>query len=245
MNNKIKVVIIDDDSVFTLLLRTLLSDIPEIGEVYVFNDSVTGLEKLKQLIPDILFLDITMPKLSGLDILSFIQSYKLHIHIIIITGYDEKILDASKYNIISYIIKPINKPELLKVIKTYNEHKEIHTHKFKDSNNHISFKIHISSSFEDLFFSPGEIIYFEADGAYTKIYLETNKTLTSSYHLKKIQEHLPSDVFYRISRKHIINFSYLSKIDKKNKKCVLKHQEEFKTLPYSKDEIFKSGLLQQ
>lgn len=238
MNDKISVIIIDDEIESIHLLSSLLSEIPEIGEVHWYSDSVSGFEKLNQIKPELVFLDLSMPNLSGIEILRLIRSLNLHVHIIVITSYKNKLLEAYKFDIVSYLLKPFDKIDVENAVKNYFDHKLIHGENstLHGEVNSVN-KIRISVGFETLFFAPEEIIYLEADGAYTQIYLLNDKKLTASYHLKKILDQIPQDKFIRISRKHVINLNYLSKIDKKAKKCMLNHQVKLTLLPYSRTEI--------
>jgi len=188
-----------------------------------------------------------MSGLSGIEILELIEKDKIHIHIIIITAYEELVLQAARFGFIDYIRKPFDIDQLRESIEKY----KIHWQQHKTANsidkflNHFSKKIRIPISFEDIFFDPEEIIFLEAAGAYTNIYLLNNKKIISSFHLKRIYELLPVDTFIRISRKHIINYKYLFKIDKKSRCCILNHQINLTELPYSKGIIRQSGLLQE
>ena len=240
-----KAIIIDDESASTQLLKSLLIEYTEIRNIHTFNDSAKGFEALKTEKPDILFLDLDMPRLSGLEIMRLINTFSIHVHVIIITAHEKLILQAAHYSMIDFLLKPFSPDELINSLNKYILHKKQHgkLQKIDTFLNHLSQKIRIPTSFEELFFAPGEISYLEADGAYTQIYLANDKKITSSFHLGRIQKLLPKNLFIRISRKHIINFSYLFKIDKKSKKCLLNHQVKFTELPFSKSIICKSGLL--
>ena len=240
---KTKALIIDDERDSTLLLKKLLQNYPEIDEVNSFNDSEKGYEALKKTEPDILFLDLQMSGLSGIDILGLIQTNNIHVHVIIITAHERLIIQAARYSLIDYLLKPFSPEELKDSLYKYFQHKEHHTinqkiEKFLGFQNR---KIRIPTSFEELFFAPEEIYYLEADGNYTNIYTPDGNKITSSFHLGKIQQILPGDIFYRISRKVIINYNYLKKIDKRRKVVYLNHLG--KEIPYSKRVIVLSGLL--
>lgn len=244
MNNENRIMIIDDEPESTRSLEMLIRELYPDCVVFTYNDSELGFQELEIKKPDLLFLDLQMPCLSGIEILKLIEKQKIHVHIIIITAFEKLILKAAHFSMIDYILKPVSKDELRKSLTKfknhYNQHKEQDLSQFL---NYLNQKIRIPTSSEILFFFPEEIIYLEADGAYTQIYLTNDKKITSSFHLKKIQEQLPKGKFYRISRKHIINYSYLFKIDKKTKECLLNHQVKITNLPYSKSILTKSGLI--
>lgn len=235
-------IIIDDEVDSTQFLESLLKDCSEIKKVSSFNNPVDGLEAIQKQKPELLFLDLNMPQLSGLEILRLLNSFGIHIHVVVITAYTNMILKAAHCSVIDYLHKPFALEDLKESLNKYKQHKNHHKEE-SNSSIFLTQKIRIPTSFEELFFSPEEISYLEADGAYTQIYLANDTRITSSYHLGRIQDLLPSNIFYRISRKHIINYSYLFKIDKKSKKCMLNHQVKYTSLPFTKSVLNNSGLL--
>ncbi|MBK6283698.1 MAG: response regulator transcription factor [Draconibacterium sp.] len=186
----IKAFIIDNEPESIFLLKILLTQIPEISEICTFNDSVNGFESLKSEKPDILFLDLQMPGLSGMEILRLIDTFNLHVHVVIITGHEKLILDAAHFSMIDYLLKPIDKEDLIRSLEKFNLHKEQHqpTQNVEQFSNHQTRKIRIPTSFEELFFATEDIYYLEADGNYTNIYTRDGNKITSSFHLGKIQQ---------------------------------------------------------
>ena len=243
MSNNSLAIIIDDEPASTEVLKILLNELGEISNILSFNDPFKGLEAIKNRKPDILFLDLEMPKLSGIDILKLIQIFKIHVHVIIITAHEQRIINAAHYGMIDYLLKPFCITELKSSIDKFKLHQD-HNFKKQDIDKYLesyTHRIRIPTSFEEFYFSPKDIYYLEADGNYTVIYTTDGTTITSSYNLGKIQKLLPVKLFVRISRKVIINFSYLKKIDKRKKVCILNDINI--EIPYSKNIITKSGFL--
>ena len=237
-----KVLIIDDEPDSVSILKILLKQFPGIDKIYSHTNSVMGFEALKTKKPDILFLDLQMPGLTGMEILGLIQTFHIHVHVIIITGYEEMVLQAAHFGMIDYLLKPIDINELKKSLEKFLLHKELHIQEqnFEKFLNYQNRKIRIPTSFEELFFAPDEIYYLEADGNYTQIYMVDGNKVTSSFHLGKIQNLLPADIFYRISRKVIINYQYLKKIDKRKKIIYLNHFG--KEFPYFETRVAPFGI---
>jgi two-component system, LytTR family, response regulator len=243
--HSVSAIIIDDEPPAQNILKSLLCEFPEIREINCYTDPVAGFEALQNKKPDILFLDMQMPGISGLEIMKMIETFDLHVHVIIVTGYEQMVLKAAHYGMIDYLLKPVCKDDLSKSLNRYFRHAENH-HNEKGIikfNRFLEKKIRIPTSFEEIFFAPEEIIYIEADGNYTNIYLSDEQKVISSYHLGKIQELLPAGQFIRISRKHIINFNYLHKVDRKTKKCHLKNNGKLAELPFSKSLLRQSRLI--
>lgn len=241
--HSLSAMIIDDEKHSCVLLVDLLKEFSEIETVSYFTDPFEGLTCLRKGIPDMLFLDMNMPGLNGTEMLHLIEKEKIHVHVIIITAYEKMIVKAAHFSMIDYILKPISKDALNNSIEKYCLHKNQHPDLSNVSvfNNTISNKIRIPNSFEEMFFFPEEIYYLEADGNYTNIVTD-NKIITSSFHLGRIQKSLPSNIFLRISRKVIVNYRYLNKIDKKRRICVLNISDKEIKIPYSKLYIIKHRL---
>jgi len=242
-NHSLSALIIDDEKDSCILLVDLLKQFPEIETTSYFTDPHEGMAYLKKDIPDVLFLDMNMPGLNGSEMLQLIEKENIHVHVIIITAFEKTIVKAARYSMIDYILKPISIDDLEQSLKKFWLHKKQHStlNPISEFNKTMCNKIRIPNSFEELFFLPEEIYYLEADGNYTNI-ITDNKTITSSFHLGRIQKLLPPNIFFRISRKVIINYSYLNKIDKKRKICVLNISDKEIQIPYSKLSIMKYRL---
>jgi two-component system LytT family response regulator len=240
----LSVKIIDDEKNSCELLTELLKEIPEIETILHYTDPFEGIFYLKKDVPDMLFLDMNMPGVDGTEILQIIENENIHVHVIIITAYEETIVKAAHFSTIDYLLKPFSFDALKYSIEKYwlHEGQHIVLKNIRDFNNKIQSKIQIPNSFEELFFFPEEIVYLEADGNYTNI-ITQDRIITSSFHLGRIQKSLPSNHFLRVSRKIIINYMYLCKIDKKNKICVLNISQKKIYLPYSKLFITKHKFL--
>lgn len=238
-------IIINDINNSAKALGLLLSKLPEINNVESYNDPIAGLDELKNGNYDLLFLDLDMPKMKGVEFLRLLYSSKIHIHIIIVTSSEKMIVEASRYPTLGFLLNPFTIEDVYEILKKYHLHVELHLNNESRSvfTNFRKQKIKIPTSFEELFFFPDEISYLEADGNYTNIATKSGEIIISSFNLGRIQELLPRDLFFRISRKVIINFTYLQKIDKRKKVCVLNHEVKKAELSYSKPIIARSGLL--
>lgn len=238
-------ILIDTDSSSNGILKSHLSGYPEFNKVKSYEDPHFAIKKLKDEPWDLMFLALDMPNFNGLEILQIIEELKIHVHVILTTSQEKLILDAAHYGMIDFLFKPIA-PECFCIsLKKYKLHKEQHS---SPQNGNTFFyrrnnRIRIPTSFEELFFSPDDIRFLEADGNYTEIHTLDGSIVTSSFNLGRIQQSLPQEHFIRISRKVIVNFKYLSKIDKRRKVCILNggvNQSEF---AYSRSTMCNSGIL--
>jgi two-component system, LytTR family, response regulator len=232
--NQIRILIIDDEIASISLLKRLLEEMPINKTIASFSNSGEGYNYLIENKPDLLYLDLQMPGLDGIEILKRINAQELHTHVIIVTAYEKLVLKAAHWGLIDYLLKPIDREELKKSFNKFLLHD--HHHRANDITNFFDYlnnKILIPSSFENYFFHPNEIFYLEADSNYTFIYTANGDKYNSSFHLGKIQNFLPPKLFLRISRSSIINYSHLKRIDKRRKKCAISINSYEKEIPYS------------
>lgn len=217
------VVIVDDEqeaiNALTLLLK---SEAPDLRIVDTASDSKEGILKIYKYHPDLLFLDIHIDEKNGFDIIKEIGKNDHSPYVIFVTAFDEFALDAFKVNALDYILKPVTKEELTRVLDKFRE--QIITdasNEYSRQINIFSKKIRFSTQTGYFFLDPSEIIYCESDGNYTQIYTKDNQKRTVSKNLGYVQERILDNHFLRISRFHIINPDYLIEINRKQKKCII------------------------
>ena len=174
-----KVLIIDDENKARRLLeQLLLEQCPEIETILQAVDLESGIEIIKSDKPVIVYLDIEMPKYSGLQILELLEGQVIDFQIIFTTDYNQYAVDAFKLSAIDYLLKPIDREELKKAtnkaINALNE-QNINTQlqDLKNAFNQLALnKIALEIPKGIIFISHDDIVLFEADGMYTKTYLE-------------------------------------------------------------------------
>jgi len=226
----INAVIIEDEPLLGKNMAMMIREYcPDVKVVALLNSGKMALDILPVLQYDLIFSDI---QLGDMDAFSLFEKLgNIDQHIIFITAHDEFALNAFKLDAIDYLLKPILPEDLIRAINRAIERIES-----KDQSNPLygaftaqkSGKILIKSNDEIHFLSPDKIIYCEADGAYTKVYLDDNdadyKLVTT--HLKKIEEALPQNIFYRIHDANIVNCNFIDHIKYQKRICVLNHITE-------------------
>jgi len=207
-----RTIIIDDEIKASKMLEIELKKLfPHIEIIGVFQNPENGIEAINQQYPDLVFLDIEMPKKSGFDVLKGCSYRKMQV--IFVTAYSEYALEAIKANALDYILKPIDNDELREAVK--KAEKKIEENKF----NQFQFLLEkleegekefvkIPSGDQILFFKPEEIIYCKAESNYTSI-ISTKQKLLVSKTLKYMEELLPRDSFIRIHQSFIINKNHI------------------------------------
>ena len=213
----ITAIIIDDEAKGRLALREKLSAYcPQVKLVAEADNGEDALELIEQHKPQLIFLDIEMPRMNGFELLNRLHDKK--IHIIFTTAYDQYAIKAIKYAAFDYLLKPVDIEELKTTIGKLDESRDDQTKKqiellhqnmlFPKKHLH---KLAIPSLDGLLFYDIAEIIYLEANSNYTNIYLSNKTKVTASRTLKEFEELLPEDTFFRTHHSYIINLNFIKR----------------------------------
>ncbi len=199
----IKCLIIDDEPLSRNVLKTFTSDHPDLALVGECKDAFEAMEVLSKESVDLLFLDINMPKLSGV---SFYKSLDQKPQVIFTTAYPEFAVEGFELNAVDYLMKPIAFERFVQAIQKVKE-KLGQAPKEEVVQDFILLKAD-----KKIYRTPfNDILYCEALGDYVKVHL-TSKTLIITTTLKGILADLPADQFMRTHKSYIINktkFEYI------------------------------------
>ena len=212
----IKYVLVDDEpKALKNLEKRLAKYHPEMEKIGAFTNPVKALEFIKKNKPDLVFLDIEMPNLSGFDLLSAVPEPDFEI--IFVTAYDQYAIDAFKHAAIGYIVKPIDPDELEQAIQKAKKNIELKVAKknnkvlldlLTQKNNTVS----IPTSEGYIFVKVDKIIRLEGMEGYTKIICCGGQEHISSYNLGRFKEIINDNpLFFQTHRSHIINLEYIEK----------------------------------
>lgn len=209
-------IIIDDEMKGRVALRQKLQDYcPEVNLAGEAADGIEGLKLIEKLQPQIVFLDIEMPRMNGFEMLHQVRNNNFHL--IFTTAYDQYAIKAFKYAAFDYLLKPVDIEELRGAIQRAQGDKKEHTdQKLEILEQHISVrtplnKIAIPTLEGLLFFDVGDIIHLEAQSNYTAIYFNQHPRLIASKTLKEFEEILPDSMFFRPHHSHLINLNYIKR----------------------------------
>src|SRR3954471_9980600 len=210
----IKAIIIDDERLARSELRKLLMDFPEIEVVAEASNAGEGVEKIENINPDLIFLDIQMPGKTGFDMLSELDKAPL---VIFTTAYDEYALKAFEVNALDYLLKPVEPKRLADaVMKLHHVESNGGNHSFSpDANRSLlteADQVFVKDGERCWFVKLSEIRLFESVGNYAKVFFGPNKPLILKS-LNSLEERLDDKVFFRANRKHIINMRWIEKIE--------------------------------
>ena len=214
----IRTIIIDDEpsavSVLTTLLQKHCKD--DIELLATANDPEDGKQLIEQLHPDLVFMDVEMPGMTGVDLVKSFKSPTFRV--VFVTAYDAYALEAFRVSAVDYLLKPIGSEDVIKVVqKIKNDvRNELGKLSFqlqqldKLLNNHSDSsdqKIGIAMSDKIVFVNFGNIIYCEASGPYTHVFLIDGQKLVSSKALGEFESQLSANKFFRIHHHYLINLN--------------------------------------
>ncbi len=236
-NDDIQVLLVDDEEDSLSLLESLLKKIGGIQVVGTAQDVDRAFTLVKKFKPDLLFLDIEMPRQDGFELLRMLSNEGLFCDVIFVTAHDEYAIKAIKHAAFDYLLKPIDVEELVQAVRRYKSKSKEHLLSDKidllikslSPDNQI--KINTRSGFLLILFQ--DILFLEADGNYTNIHLTDGNTEVSSRNLGNLEGHLPEDIFKRLGRSVIINISHLYKVDRRKRTCTLQFSKESREIKLS------------
>jgi len=213
----ITAIIIDDEAKGRLALRQKLQSY--CPEVKILEEAVDGMEAIPLIEkhqPQLIFLDIEMPRMNGFEMLNAIN--KKDFHIIFTTAYDQYAIKAIKYAAFDYLLKPVDIEELKNCIAKINTTKndqtknqiELLQQNIRNPKRQLN-KLAIPTLEGLLFFDINDIIHLEANSNYTIIHLSNKTKITASKTLKEFEELLPENIFFRTHHSYLINLNYIKK----------------------------------
>lgn len=219
-------IIIDDEPDAGQLLGNLLKEFSSFTVTEIFSDARKGLDAaiLKQ--PPVIFVDIEMPEISGIEFLKQINKLSPYTKVVFVTAYEQYAMEAIHHDAFDFLCKPVSKSDLkrvvYKIIAALNQG-PIQT-SGTDLTNHPRLLL---KTMEGHHYIPIEqILFLEADGNYTCLQLADNRRLISSINMGKIHEQLPKEDFIRISRKRVINKKHLSFMNFCKNYCIITHKDQ-------------------
>ena len=205
----IRCLIIDDEPLAQRILERYAKEVPSLEVVEKCSSALDAIEILKEQKIDLVFLDINMPKLTGLE---FLRSLKRPPLVIITTAYAEFAIQGFELDVVDYLMKPFGMERFLKAIQKVHEILKPREHPRPEKTHGESREdqyIFVKSSKKTYRISLDDILYIEALGDYVKIYTTTRMII--SYHsMKNLETLLSPKQFPRIHKSFIVS---LSKID--------------------------------
>ena len=201
-----KCLVIDDEAKALDILKDYIQKVPFLELASAYRDSLKALNYLQNHPVDLIFLDVNMPDLSGIQFLNALTIQPL---IIFSTAYSEYAVESYHYNAVDYLLKPI---EFERFLKAAN--KALEQFQLKKMNNEEDQDYILIKSGTDLYrLDVNEILYIEGAGNYVT-FITKNDEIMSLLNMKDVLRMLPVNQFYRIHKSFIVNFRHVALIEK-------------------------------
>jgi two-component system LytT family response regulator len=233
----IKTIIVEDEKLARDLIKDYLQNHEDFEIVGEYEDGFSGLKAINEMKPDLIFLDIQMPKLTGFEMLEVLEH---HPAIIFTTAYDQYALKAFEHNTLDYLLKPYSKDRFDEAIEKARERVQSgdtqSINRLVEHREQLEDEIHrvVVKSRSKIHVIPvDEIIYLEAQDDYVMIYTLQSKHLKQKT-MKFFEAHLPVEDFVRIHRSYIVKLSEISQMQLYEKESYIVILKNGVKLPVSK-----------
>ena len=202
----IKALIVDDEPLAQNVIKKFAKDIPNLEIIGTCRNAMEAGSQLKETNAELMFLDVNMPKLSGLDFLKNLTNPPL---VILTTAYSDYAMEGYELNILDYLKKPFSFERFFKAFQKAEEQISLRRAQKTESESGYIF---IKANKKAVRVNFKQIIYIEGLGDYIKIHL-TDNHLVTNLSMKKIEELLPEEDFFRIHKSSIIRLDQIKSIE--------------------------------
>jgi two-component system LytT family response regulator len=238
-NNKnetwsVSCIIVDDEAGAADSLESLLAKNSRVNVLAKINDPRQAVLAILQMKPDLVWLDIQMPGMSGFDVLKAINHAEDKPFVIFVTAFDRFAIQAIKLSAFDYLLKPIDEVELTMAMERFltAQNLKVHANNYETLIEQVTKKkIRFNTTGGFILINQEEIVYIQADWNYSEIHMSKEKYEVVTMNLGAIEDILPKGSFARINRSVIVNLAYLEKVQRGKRLCVLKKDDiayEFK-----------------
>lgn len=206
-----RALIVDDERLARKELMKLLEDHPMIEVIGEAMNADEAIPMINDLNPDLLFLDIQMPGKTGFQLLEELDSVPL---VVFTTAYDEFALKAFEVNALDYLLKPIHPERLSETVSKLSEKERAKIVAIQGPEKKLGLndQVFVKDGDRCWFVSLSNVRLFESDGNYIKVYFDNNRPMIHKS-LNALDEKLDERAFFRASRKHIVNLSWVEGIE--------------------------------
>ncbi len=221
-------IIVDDEPLAVRLLESYVNKTPSLKLMGSYTDSVEAINALKEQQPDLLFLDIQMPDLNGMELASMVPA---HTRVIFTTAFKEYAFESYEVNALDFLLKPIRYSKFMVAVEKAQqwfgrgeEGSQIGTDSQSgtDSQNHAtqnsvaptSLFLRVDGELRQV--AIDDILYVSGMKDYVVFYLEGNRKMVTHLTMKAVEDMLPTNAFLRVHRSYIVALRKIRSIDRNN-----------------------------
>lgn len=212
-----KIIIVDDEQAGIKLIKQYLTDYAELIIIAEANNGVDAVKEINKFKPDLVFLDIQMPGLTGFEVLTHLEEIP---QIIFSTAYDEYALKAFEVHAVDYLLKPYTKERFGKAVERIKDNQTENLQPLAESlmmgQTTYPERILVNHNKKLITISTEHIIWIEAYGDYSKLHTK-DKTYISNFGISVLEDKLNPKNFIRVHRSSIINLRQVKEVDRYGK----------------------------
>ena len=209
---KIRCIVVDDEPLAVEMIAAFIRKTPSLELAGTFTDPVVALSRIGEMNPDLVFLDIQMPDLNGLELSRLLPQ---DTRVIFTTAFRQYAFESYEVEALDYLLKPIRYNKFLEAVGKAERWMEIRQATIKTENKGISRKsafIKTDGEYRNIDFD--QILYVEGMKDYVLIHLESEtEPIVTHMTMKAIEDKLPSDMFMRVHRSYITALDKITAID--------------------------------
>jgi two-component system LytT family response regulator len=242
LKTMIKTIIVEDEKLARDLIKDYLQNHEDFELIGEYEDGFSGLKAINEMKPDLIFLDIQMPKLTGFEMIEVLEH---HPAIIFTTAYDQFALKAFEHNALDYLLKPYSKDRFDEAIgkarervQSGDEDSIARLVEHRDEQEDEIHRVVVKSRSRINVIPVDDIIYLEAQDDYVMIYTLQSKHLKQKT-MKFFEAHLPVEDFVRIHRSYIVKLSEIAQMQLYEKESYIVILKNGVKLPVSKSGLPK------
>ena len=202
-----KALIVDDERLARAKLRSMLADFSNVEIVGEADSAAAAIEGIEETKPEVIFLDIQMPRMSGFELLEKIE---IDAKIIFVTAYDEYAIRAFEINALDYLLKPVDAARLAQAINRLEQPATITEKKLEYDD-----FIFVNSARKSKFIKVGAIKCIRAADVYSEILTDEGEKFLLLKSLNEWENRLPAKNFLRIHRSTIVNLGFIAQVEKR------------------------------
>ncbi|MDF2159060.1 LytTR family transcriptional regulator DNA-binding domain-containing protein [Algoriphagus sp. CAU 1675] len=229
----IKTLIIDDEPLAAGIVQEFLAGYPQFQLLEVCYDGFQGLKAIQKHEPDLIFLDVQMPKITGFEMLELLDEPPA---VVFTTAFDEYALKAFDANAIDYLLKPFSQTRFNQALDKFlqqhgasNREPSAEMHDLAEKSNRLVVRV----KNEIKVIPVSDVIFFEAQDDYILIHTASGKFL-KKMRMKSLEEALDSGHFVRVHRSYILNLNEITQIEPYERDNYLVHLKNGEKVPVSK-----------
>ena len=205
----LKCIAIDDEPLALRQITGYISKIPYLELSATFNNAIDAQQRLTEEPADLIFADINMPDLNGVD---FVRALPDRPMVIFTTAYSEYALEGFKLDAVDYLLKPFSFADFSRSAAKANSLYELRQNRRSEPQETASEAtprdkeyISVKADYKVSLVRIAEIIYLESEGEYVRMHLADGSTITTLFRLKNMETALPAESFMRVHRSYIVN----------------------------------------